>query len=38
MDALWSNKREAERWGRRGRELYTSLGINWKTVLEHLLA
>jgi glycosyltransferase involved in cell wall biosynthesis len=38
MDALWSNKREAERWGRRGRQLYTSLGINWKTVLEHLLA
>jgi glycosyltransferase involved in cell wall biosynthesis len=38
MDTLWTKRREAERWGRHGRELYDSLGINWKTVLEHLLA
>lgn len=38
MDTLWTKRREAERWGRQGRELYDSLGINWKSVLEHLLA
>jgi glycosyltransferase involved in cell wall biosynthesis len=38
MDEVWGDKAQAQRWGKRGRDLYDDLGINWKTVLEHLLA
>ena len=38
LDVLWANKKQARCWGEQGRKLYDSLGVDWKTVLKHLLA
>lgn len=38
MDEIWEDRESAAGWGRRGRELYDSLGITWPKVIERLVA
>jgi glycosyltransferase involved in cell wall biosynthesis len=37
MDRLWDDRGAAQTMGRAGRDRYTSMGISWKTVTDHLL-
>lgn len=38
MDRIWADRARAERMGKAGRELYDTLGLDWSSVVETLLA
>jgi glycosyltransferase involved in cell wall biosynthesis len=38
FDEIWQDRQLSNKWGRRGRELYESLNINWSNVVEKLLS
>lgn len=38
MDEMWQDRKQAEQWGRAGRQLYDRLGITWANVIHRLLS